>query len=375
MAGWRYFATTLNGDGTESLLHPDLPLSGVRLTYSISMPDRIECNITPEVLALKGSDGRPIFVPLKTAIYAEADGLIRIGAIVNGLNPEDEKLTLRSEGFSDYLNHLAWTDAPVIRYGVDPADMYRLIWTTVQKHPRGNIGVTVDPLTTKIKVGTKIAEVKDKQGNVTTQGVDEPFVLAKYNTTNLGQQADDLLKEASIDYREEHAWAANDTIAHRIRLAYPRMGARLPHLRFAIGENIMVPGINIDAEDYASEVLVQAAGEGPRMVTSHAVNPHADRLRVVAVKQAKHIGRQSSADASANAWLKLLTSSPDDIDQLVIRDHANAPFYSFAPGDEVLVQGPAGWAGDLSVWVRILEVTYSPPSSTANLTVIRADRT
>ena len=87
MGNWRYIASRLNGDGTETFLSYDVPLSGGQTTTALSGPGGINGTITPEIAALQDEYGRPILEPWSTAIYAEVDGQIRGGAILSALGP------------------------------------------------------------------------------------------------------------------------------------------------------------------------------------------------------------------------------------------------------------------------------------------------
>ena len=58
--GWRYFATRLNGDGTETLLDPDLPLEDVRIETVLSGDNALDGTIEPAYRRLLGPDGAPL---------------------------------------------------------------------------------------------------------------------------------------------------------------------------------------------------------------------------------------------------------------------------------------------------------------------------
>ena len=45
--GWRYFATRLNGDGTETMIHPDLPIEEVEIEDVISGHNALSGTIEP----------------------------------------------------------------------------------------------------------------------------------------------------------------------------------------------------------------------------------------------------------------------------------------------------------------------------------------
>lgn len=380
MSDWRYFATRLNGDGTETLLASDMPLSGVTITDALSQPDSIDFDVEPEIPELKTANGSPLFLPWSTAVYAEKDGKIRHGSIVSNLSTSanGSSLKVTSRGFANYPQGMPWTNSTKKLYQVDPADMVRLIWSTLQTHPRGNLGVRLSTdVKTPVRVGAKAAALTDTMGQEVDAAKDEPLLFANYATTDLGKMVDELLEAGSIDYREEHSWRPDGTIDHFIRLAYPRMGVRRTDIAFNTEANCqVVPEVDIDADDYASECLLLCAGEGDKMVRSHAYNTQASRLRRVNVKLAKHIGRQATANTAAVARAKLMNTFNTDVQQIQVYDHPNAPLFSWNTGDEVRLTGFAGWGGTLDMWVRVLATSYNPDSNAAGatLTVVRADR-
>lgn len=370
----RFFATRLNGDGTETLIEDNLPLSGVSLTNELSAPDSITCSLRPEIPWLQ-RDGRPILIPWSTAIYAEEEGTIRLGSIVSAVRPKNDTLGVETIGFTSYIKGMPWANSTRKYYNIDPANLIWRIWKTVQEHPYGNLGLQVDEITTKVKVGVKVTEVKNKAGTITTEGKDEPILLADYATSDLAQVQDELLEAGSIDYREKHTWAADGSIQHRMELGSPRLGRRRTDISFDTRVNCAtVPELEMDVEDYASEVLLLCAGEGDKMVRAHARNPNVTRLRKVHVRDAKHIGRLATAQNSAAAIVKSLNSDFTDVSQIEVVDHALAPAFSWEVGDEVPLVGPTGWGGYIEQFVRILAQTYSPESNVIQLQVVRSDK-
>ena len=65
--GWRYIATKLNGDGTETVLDWDLPIVQPSFTDELSGAGGMSGTIAPEIARLR-VDGEPIFVPWSTAL-------------------------------------------------------------------------------------------------------------------------------------------------------------------------------------------------------------------------------------------------------------------------------------------------------------------
>jgi len=205
-----------------------------------------------------------------------------------------------------------------------------------------------------------------------------PYTLAYYQTDDLAKEVDDLAKSTPFDYFEEHSWAgdpdSDPTITHKLRLGYPRLGRRRHDLAFIIGDNVMVqPDVAYDGDSFASEVLTLGAGEGAKMIRGSYAKTTSRLRRVAVVKDATI----RSADAALQRSQRELTYrlGLGDVAQISVRDHPNAPVGSWAMGDEVLLQGDAGWAGDLNLWVRVVGQTLTPDDMTvATLNVIRTDK-
>lgn len=355
---WRVFAVRLNGDGTETGLHPELPATACPITDALSAPGQLTVTLEPE------SVDPALFVQWSTAIYAERDGVILGAGIVSDVNAEGPKLLVTCTGWADYLTGMPWVDSPQSYVSTDPGRILAKIWAATQAKPFGNIGLEVPTVATGRTVGTP------KVGKKAAQ----PFVLAQYETADLGATQTTLLGEGAMEYIERHWWAGS-TIRHALVVASPRVGRRRSDLRLVIGENVQaVPSVS-DSE-YASEVLILGAGEGPKKIMARAINAKPGRLRRVFVGNYSTVTRAAQADSLAASLLRLLTGTADDLEQIVVVDSPAAPVASLTPGDEVLVSGPAGFAGNVSVWLRILGRTWDPIGAPDQVTldVARADK-
>lgn len=377
--GWWYFANRVVGDGTETLIAADLPLSNPSITTTLSGTDEVTFDLTPEIMRLKAPDGRPVLRPRATAVYAVLDGVIRGGGLVRSVSADGHTARVVCAGYVSVLDDLPWTSAASKKfYNADPADVIRLIWSFTQSHPHGDLGVAVSAeVKTPVRVGTRVSEVKNAHGEVTTQAVDEPLLLANYATPNLADVFEEMLDVGSIDYRERHV-LTGDTVSHELVLGYPRLGRRRTDIQFQVGANVTdIPVVMFDDDDFATEVLVLCAGEGEKMVRAHAyVQDHAPMVRKVATIQQKGIGRAATAQAAAAKYARAMRPDTGDVDSLRVRPHPLAPVGSWENGDEVWLSGDSLWAGQLGQWVRVLETTYNPEEGPgATLKVTRADRT
>lgn len=370
MSSWRYLAETISGDGEPGeVVDLDLPLEDVAIEDSLSGQPGMTGSITPQHLRLLGNDGTPLLKPWGTAIWAEIDGQIRGGGIYT--EPEfdsDGSWKLDCVGYAGYLDQMPYTGA---WYGVeiDPLDVVREIWRHVQAEPGGNLGLEISDLETGLKIGEKKRQVEfdTESGPVSFEA--GPVKLAWYQTHNLAEEVDRLAEETPFDYRERHFWDG-DQIKHRLEFGYPSIGRFRNDLRFVIGENVATPGYS--GGEYASEVLMLGAGEGRTIKRSAATRPRRGRLRRVAVVSDSAIRRQKPLDARAEAEVALRSGAgyPTEI---VIRNHKNAELGSFAPGDEIYIEGRVDW-GELGFRARILSTVTSPSSDqVASLTVAATD--
>lgn len=369
--GWRYFATRKHGDGTETPIEWNLPIKGGKPTEAVSAADSIGGTISPEILALKDDDGQPVFKPWQTAIYAEADGHIRAGALLRDLKVRGSQLALDCVGFIGYADGMPY-QAILSKVQVDPLDMGRHIFDYLQSKKHGNIGLVLDDTTSPVRVGTKKKDVKFTTG--AGEDVDfeaGPYKLNRWTTADLGAEFDKLAQETPFDYRVEHAWSG-ETITHRLRLGYPKIGTRRHDLRFTAGENIFeVPEIDFNGDDYASDVLVLGSGDGRDMIYGEA-HRETGRLRRVAIVTDKTIQSKKRATKAAEREVKLRAGDAD-ITTVVVADHPNAPLGSYRAGDDIFINTGPGWA-DASMWVRVLQIAYRPETNDAELSVARAEK-
>lgn len=371
-AGWRYLATRLNGDGTETFLSNDVPLQGAQLREDLSGPGGITGTISPEVAHLKTGDGEPVFVPWSTAIYAEKDGHIRAGAILADLDESGPNLSLDCMGFSGYLQGQPY-NGDLSRVQVDPLDMARHLWQHKQGLAGGNLGLVLEGTKSPVRIGTEAEQREFTTSNGETVSFEAgPYTLAWWKTHDMGREFDDLAASTPFDYRVVHAWDG-EAISHTLRVGYPTLGRRRHDLRFMVGENVFtVPQIDYSGDEFASEVVVLGAGEGRKMVRGSAPRV-TGRLHRAVVVQDKTLTSKKTADAAAARELAARLGDAD-VDEITALDHPHAPIGSYDVGDEILVQSRQGWTDDLNLWVRILAITTEPEKNHSVLTVARVEK-
>lgn len=393
--GWRYLAFRMNGDGTETLLSGDVPLSGARMREDLSGPGGIRGTISPAVARLRTGSGQPLFVPWSTALFAEKDGVLRGGALLADMSEKGADLSLDCVGFTGYLNGQPYTEN---RSWIteDPLVIARHLWAHQQWRQRGNLGVTLDDTLSGQYIGTpedsvKWGEVTETQWNrLMAQGwkgkagdgeeriyppenADTgPYTLQWWKDHDLGKAFEDLALNTPFDYLMTHSWDG-EAIRHHLRLGYPVIGQRRQDLTFEVGVNVFdSPTIDYDGDAYASEVIVLGAGEGRKIIRGGDARD-TGRLHRAVVVQDKTLLRDGDADRLASRELAFRLGDAD-FDQIVVKEHPNAPLGSFAPGDEIEVRQRPEWSAPFSLWVRILAVETEPELNQATLTVARVEK-
>lgn len=370
--GWRHIATRLNGDGTETLLTGDVPITGATHREDLSGPGEIRGTIAPEIARLKTDKDEPIFVPWSTAIYAEKDGHLRAGGILDGFKERGPNLTLSCVGFTGYLQGQPYNGIRS-EVDVDPLDMARHLWQHKQAMTGGNLGLLLDSTKSPVRIGSVLEQVE-----FTTDAGEEvsfeagPYTLQWWKTYDMGREFDDLAASTPFDYRVTHEWSG-EKIVHRLRLGYPNLGRRQHDLRFMVGENVFTtPEIDYSGSQFASEVVVLGAGEGRKMIRGTAPRV-TNRLHRAVVVQDKTLTTKKAANALAARELAERLGEAD-VSQIVVPDHEHAPIGSYDVGDEILLQSRQGWTAELNLWVRILAIITAPEKNHCTLTVARVEK-
>jgi hypothetical protein len=379
MAGWRYLLYQMNGDGTETLLHPGLPLSDPQLTRALSTPHQITGTLSVPKVDLIREDGTPLIKRWRTAVYAEQpDQRLWIGGVVADYDINGPQLTLDVAGLTAYAAGTPYEGPPLEKVQVDPLDMVRLVWDYIQTQPGGNIGLVVDSAKSTVRIGEARKDVDFTTGS--GDSVDftaGPIMLNAWSTDDLGAKVDEWAKAVPFDYLEHHEWIpGQEWPRHRLQLGWPAIGVRRDELRFVLGENVFkMPAESLPGEDIVTGVIVQGAGEGKDRIRGAAHAAPKDSLRRVKTITDKKI--TTVADANKRAAEELTKYAEDrpgaGIVELVIRDHVNAMFGTYDVGDEIPYVGDHDW-GPVEVWVKIVKMTIAPESSLDVVaTVVRTD--
>lgn len=371
---WRYIAQRLTGDGVGTFLDMDVPLSDVQITDVLTGDNEINAKIEPEYARLIASDGRPLFDEWGTAIYAEHQGEIRAGGILINSGFSGQSWDLECLGFTHYLNGMPYTAGGKAFVEAEIADIFRYVWAHVQNQANGNLGLVIEPA--GFKTGRKLGDAKrqiefdTENGPVTFEA--GPYKLAKHLTQDLSSNATELATVGPFDWREEHYWEG-EQIRHRLRLA-KSFGSKRTDLRFVIGENIhVIPSVDRDGEEYASDVLVMGAGDGSEQKNGLSRHVNTGRLRRVAVVGDSSLRTDAKCINLAEKevqWRNRL----EDFTSIVVRNHPHAPLGSVVVGDVITVEGDTGWI-DLETEVKVLSRTIDTgDAESMTLEVARTDR-
>jgi len=354
---WRYLLQELP---SRRWLHTDLPLQGVSLTDALSGPRSLTGTIPHAVAQLKDEHGEPLIKEGGSAIWAEADGEIRGGGIVDLAPAEGNEMRVECVGFSGVIQGQPYTGSGEVWSKVDPLDVVRAIWSHWQSYPDGDLGIIVDDTTSPIRIGEEqYVPIDTSLSEFDTTFSDGPIRLNWWDTHDMGAMIDEWVKQGYFDYHEESAWDfTRDDLVHRLRLYYPRRGRRRTDLRFHLGENVtVIPAVDLVEEGYASQVMFLGAGEGRTKIQAFS-GATPGRIRRIAVVTDDKVKRQTDAQQRANREAAR-RAGIREITQLTVHDHPHAPIGSWAVGDEVRFVGSTDWL-DFDMWVRIVGSTITP---------------
>jgi len=321
-----------------------LPVGELEYGDELNGPGTLTGTLSPRLL----SQNPTLLDPGTTLIYVESAGQLRWGGLVWDIRPQGDNLQLEAAGWSSYLMHRYDVDGQLGARGpytyADRCQVIRDVWAYAQSIADGNLGVTVDPVTSTSTVGTP-AERYDSNW---------------WDGRALGDIVDDMVSaEASPDYTCTVAWNSGKTApVRRIRLGWPRLGARRTDITFSSGTNILEdPEIPFSGDDYAQVVIGMGAGDGSakRRQISAVRNGRLRLEHVVDYPEVKGNDVLASLTAAERGRREVLGS----VDQITIRDTPAAPFGSWQVGDDVYTRVHNPWV-DYVGWRRITGWTIKP---------------
>lgn len=190
--GWRYIAQRLNGSNGElgTFIDFNVPLMDVSLEDVLSGHNALTGKIAPEYARLKDAEGKPLLTEWSTAIWAEdPDGEIRGGGLLthSAFNDQGE-WQLECTDLTGTAIELPYDSAHWF-VNVDPIDIFRIIWLHIQSHQNQNFGITIDPTTSPVRLGSDLVQRVefDTEEDVTEDLEEAPMATAppRYSTNAL----------------------------------------------------------------------------------------------------------------------------------------------------------------------------------------------
>jgi hypothetical protein len=329
---------------TGAWLSTALPVTDLEYGDELNGPGSLSGKLSPRLLASNPT----LADPGNTFIYVESAGQLQWGGIVWDVRTSGTDYAIEAAGWSSYLQHRYDLDGQHGGRGpytyADRCDVIRNIWTYAQSIADGNLGVLVDSTTSTSKVGTP----------------SDVYNSYSYDMNCLGDQADDLVSgDATPDYTCATAWNADKTgVVKRVRLGWPRLGARRTDLSFSSGVNIIEdPEVALGGDDYAQVVIASGAGDGSAKLRQISAVRNG-RLRLEAAVDAPELNGNDTLKARAEAeraWRQVLGS----VDQITIRNTSAAPFGAWQVGDDVYTRVHNAWT-DVTGWFRITGWSIKP---------------
>ncbi|MFD9721022.1 hypothetical protein [Streptomyces sp. NPDC059076] len=321
-----------------------LPLTDIQYGPELNGPGSLTGRLSPRLLTLS-----PTLVdPGTTCIYVESEGRLRWGGLVWHIELEGDALTLEAASWTSYLQRRFDLDGNFGGRGpyvyADRCKVARDIWAYAQSIPDGNLGVTVDSTTSTSTIGTPA----------------DKLTSAWWDSRSLGDHLDDLVSpEATPDYTCTTSWNSDKTdVVKRIRLGWPRLGARRTDLTFSTGVNIVEdPAITLSGDEYAQVVIALGAGDGSakRREISAIRN---GRLRLEHVSEYPEAKGRDILAGNAAAERKR-RQNLRSVDRIIVRDSPAAPIGSWQIGDDVYTRVHNAWT-DYVGWRRITSWTIEP---------------
>lgn len=404
------------------------------VTWNLNAADTFTVTLNPPRADMMTPGGEPLLTEWRDAAYLEEDGAIKFGGIFTSSTFNGPSWQQSYMGFAGYPNGIPYEGANYTVTRREAMDVVRYLWAWVQAQ-ESNLGMTVTAANTGVLLGAELPSVPvtDKLGQPSKTGQatlwishpdnfqagmvirvgDEgttytikslsnhvatltttlkgassryvtgaviaqvvsptPFSLYWWNSTDIGNEIEQIRQEAQFDWRETHAWdsAAKAAVSHRLDIGVPRLGSRRTELRFTEGENIVQPAtVTRDGTAYATRVVALGYGSGSSTVRADVSTRTGQLNRTYVYTDA---AMQTTGRASA-VGQKVLASmaSIDTVTSIVVKNHPHAPFGSFFCGDDIPVQLATGWR-NTSIWSRIMSITQDPTTDLMTLGLARSD--
>lgn len=359
------------------------------VTRRLSGPAEITMKLHPKEpsIQLPNSQGPIQFKPWGHWVHALKEGLdgkehIRASCLVqpSDIDPETGVLSLRAEGFSNYLKGIPWLMNwnPI---AVDPGEIVEQIWNHVQHGSaagstpfvNGDLGVTVTNLdgSTPARTGTQMLPGFSFENEEFVQDFFAIFIRA-VDRNDCGDYVNKLARDIPFDYFEDTTWEGGTApIKKFIRIAYPSGGVDQQGIIFRWGENVSALTPKQPTEvNWFSDITINGYFPG-KVYSATLANADPDRYRRVMDEVDLHINSNERAAAWARRRLSRRQFPAAQFESIIIDPyHPNAPHGSYDVGDIVRIQGPVPWAGDIDVKHKVLTHTWDETKGVVQLGVM-----
>lgn len=200
MQSWRHLLFELNGDGTESFVKGGLPLAEVKATRVLSGPHQITGKLTAANPDLTDANGAPLLKRWKSTIYVEdSNRQIWIGGVVADYSIDGPDVSIDVTGFTTAIKDEPY-DAEFKAVQIDPMVVVREFWGHYQSRLGGNLGLTIDHVSTPVRIGEPPESVTITPSEISRAAQDIAERLV--STQEVGN---DLLWEGAPDHVKTHA--------------------------------------------------------------------------------------------------------------------------------------------------------------------------
>nr|WSZ21133.1 hypothetical protein OH837_49285 [Streptomyces canus] len=341
---------------TGAWLSTALPLIDLEYGDELSGPGSLTGRLSPHLL----SSDPGVVDPGATLIYVESAGQLQWGGIIWDVRAQGNDYQIEAASWSSYLQKRYDADGEHGGRGpytyADRCAVIRNIWAYAQSIADGNLGVVVDATTSTSTIGTP-ADVYHSNW---------------WENPCLGDQVDDMVAgDATPDYTCVTSWNADKSdVVKRIKLGWPRLGARRTDIEFSSGVNVLEePEDALSGDEYAQVVIATGEGEGrSKLRQISAVRNGRLRLEhVLDVPDVKGNDVLKTLADRERTWRQ--TTVRGSVDQVTIRDSKAAPFGAYQIGDDVYTRVHNAWTS-YTGWARITGFTRKPQAQGGPQTVI-----
>ena len=321
-----------------------LPVQDLEYGDELNGPGSLTGRLSPRLV----SQNPTLLDPGTTLIYVESAGQLRWGGLIWDVRPQGDTFDIEAAGWSSYLQKRFDLDGQLGGRGpwvnADRCQVIRDAWDYAQSIADGNLGVVVDSTTSTSTVGTT-AERHESNW---------------WDSQSIGDMIDDLVSgEATPDYTCTTTWTADKTApVRRIRLGWPRLGARRTDITFSSGVNIIEdPEVPFSGDDYAQVVIGTGAGDGSAKLRQISAVRNG-RLRLEATAAFPEVNGNDVLKARTE-WERAWRQTLGRVEQVTIRDTPAAPFGSWQVGDDVYTRIHNPWTS-FTGWCRVTGWSIKP---------------